>query len=317
MKKYFLYLSGLLLLGSCFCVQAQSVAIVAESDNTLIEIVAPDTFSNGSGPYFFAGRTGQAVGSYRRGLLKFDVAGNVQTAAIIDSVSLSLHLGQAPNTNSVALAFHAVTKPWGEGTSYSTGGMGDSVEVGDVTWVHSSYPTQYWDSVGGDFEQAASQGFVVGDTGFYQFESVSAGLLADVQSWAVSPASNFGWIVIGTDTTPSSTKRFDSREHPIPVNRPTLTVFYHFPNAVVEETKSIFRVSPNPCSNQLRIEIDKSQDNMRSALVRDLLGRYIATPMIALDGQIMLDCSGWSNGLHFISVELDDLDILTLPVLKN
>ena len=48
-------------------------------------------------------------------------------------------------------------------------------------------------------------------------------MVADVQSWLVNPASNFGWLVLGDESGSGTAKRFDTRESASP---PVLTVEY-------------------------------------------------------------------------------------------
>ena len=56
-------------------------------------------------------------------------------------------------------------------------------------------------------------------------------MASDVQAWVDSPSSNFGWILIGIETTPVTTKRFITRNHPDPNVRPSLVVNYTPPAA--------------------------------------------------------------------------------------
>jgi len=48
-------------------------------------------------------------------------------------------------------------------------------------------------------------------------------MIADVQSWVNNPASNFGWLVLGDESTIATAKRFDTRESASP---PVLTIQY-------------------------------------------------------------------------------------------
>ena len=75
---------------------------------------------------------------------------------------------------------------------------------------------------GGDFGDVASASAVVGGAGTYTW----GGLADDVQGWVDNPGSNFGWIVIGDESTLSSVRRFASREYPVVGERPALTVDY-------------------------------------------------------------------------------------------
>ena len=51
-------------------------------------------------------------------------------------------------------------------------------------------------------------------------------MIADVQLWLDNPASNFGWLVLGDESTSATAKRFDTRESDSP---PVLTIVYTAP----------------------------------------------------------------------------------------
>ena len=51
-------------------------------------------------------------------------------------------------------------------------------------------------------------------------------MAADVQSWITSPGTNFGWILLGSESQLNSARRFDTHEHAIEDNRPALTITY-------------------------------------------------------------------------------------------
>jgi hypothetical protein len=51
-------------------------------------------------------------------------------------------------------------------------------------------------------------------------------MIADVQAWADAPGENYGWILIGDETSSTTVKRFDSRESSEEALRPILTVEY-------------------------------------------------------------------------------------------
>jgi hypothetical protein len=214
--------SGALLVGRA--AGAEVVSLEPVRDNTLCE----DGFgalSNGSGRHLFAGRTGLSD-SRRRGLLAFDVAGNVPQGSVVTSVKLTLHMSRtlaAPHT----VELRKVSSDWGEGASDAAleeGGCTASA-AGDATWIHTFFDTSFWGAAGGDFSGVASASRAVGTVGSYEWGS-TAQMVADVQGWLDSPADNFGWVLLGNEATPSTTKRFDSRDHPDPSVRPILTVTY-------------------------------------------------------------------------------------------
>ena len=51
----------------------------------------------------------------------------------------------------------------------------------------------------------------------------SAGLVADVQAWVNSPATNFGWFVIGNEAAQGNALRFDTHESGVGT-QPTLSI---------------------------------------------------------------------------------------------
>jgi len=209
---------------------AEVIAFSAVQDTTLCESATGDT-SNGAGSYFFAGRNG--MGEVRRGLLAFDVAGQVPASSNIEQAVLQLSMSRTRvGTSPVALL--AVLAPWGEGTSDAGGQEGGCApsSPGDATWVHRFFSNTFWTVPGGDFAPGAGAIQAVGGIGTYLW-GPTAKIAADVQSWLDSPASNFGWVVVG-DETATSAKRFDSRENVDASARPVLFVDYRAPEATTD-----------------------------------------------------------------------------------
>ncbi|MCL4211792.1 MAG: DNRLRE domain-containing protein [Phycisphaeraceae bacterium] len=208
---------------------ADTVHIGAMRDNTLF-FHAEGAISNGAGQHFFAGVNSQ--NNLRRGLLAFDIVGAVPAGATITGVSLTLHLSSA-NPAPRMMTLHRILTAWGEGASDAPGeeGNGAPAQPGDATWRHTFHDTQFWTTPGGDFDAAASGGLLVGDVGFYTWSSVlgNPGMVVDVQQWLDNPALNHGWLLRGDESTTSTAKRFDTREHPTTEFRPVLTVEYTIP----------------------------------------------------------------------------------------
>ncbi len=201
------------------------IAIEPIRDNTLFESDSGH-LSNGQGQYLFTGRTAQGANSIRRGVLLFDIAGNVPIPSYIDSVSLNLNLSKTiSGPQNVSL--HRLTTDWGEGASNATGqeGGGALSLTGDATWLHTFYDTSLWGIPGGDYEGDASATQAVAGLGMYTWSSTPQ-LVIDVQLWLDNPLSNFGWIILGDESLGSTAKRFDSREHPTPANHPTLNIHF-------------------------------------------------------------------------------------------
>ena len=203
-----------------------SVELQPDRDNTLYE----DTngqLSNGAGQFIFAGMTNQP--KIRRGALNFDVSGSgIPTGSTIDSATLTLNMSRTAG-GAATVSLHRFTATWGEAGSIAPGaeGEGTAPQTGDVTWIHTFFNSGQWTNPGGDFVSAPTASTTVQGTGFYSW--TSAAMVSDIQGWLDNPADNFGWILIGDESTPVTTKRFDSRQNDVSQNRPKLTVFYSRP----------------------------------------------------------------------------------------
>ena len=202
---------------------AQTVTLEANQDNVLIEDPA-GALSNGIGPALFSGRVrSTGLGLIRRSLVAFDLS-SIPPGSTINSASLQMVVNLTPNMLAYDFDLFAVTTAWGEGTSNTSGGIGAPSTPGDATWLHSDYPGTLWNTVGGDYVGTSSATTTIAGNGTYTW--TSAQLAADVQSWVNNPSSNFGWILIGDESTITTAKRFASREDPDPLDRPQLTVTY-------------------------------------------------------------------------------------------
>jgi len=199
------------------------VELQAAADNTLYEDPA-GALSNGAGQYLFAGTNSGSV--IKRGLIRFDVASALPPDASITNVSLVLHLSRSAGGDQ-PVALHRVLSDWGEGDTDADGaeGGGGPATPGSATWLHTFYDQAFWDTPGGDFDAAPSAERIIGAAeGYYEWSS--PGLALDVQAWLNGDAVDFGWIMICGELDASTAKRFDSRENPDTLLRPTLVVEY-------------------------------------------------------------------------------------------
>ena len=209
----------------CAGIRSASAAIIVinpSKDNTLYEYdPAEGDTSNALGLHFFAGVTG--MGELRRGVLAFEIAGSIPAGSTITVVSLSRNMSRTPLETARTVELHTLLADWGEGTSHAPGEEGDGAPAtpNDATWRHRFFDTMFWTNEGGDFSATVSASQSVGPIGQYTWSS--AQMVADVQSWLDNPGSNFGWLVLGDESTNVTTKRFDSRESASP---PVLTIQY-------------------------------------------------------------------------------------------
>jgi hypothetical protein len=226
--------------------QAVTMVLPASHDASIFQN-NPD-YASGSGNALVSGTNGSI--SPRRGLLAFDVAGNVPVGATIQSAELTMYLAQFAGSggggNGAATAtidLHRITSPWDEGAtqrrdppddSLNGIGQGAPAAIGDATWNERSFgatPQQPWQQPGGDFVSAVSSSATVDTTVDAAFTWPStANLLADVQNWLANPTTNFGWMLVNEDETSSRTFRaFYSREVATVEHRPALTITYSLP----------------------------------------------------------------------------------------
>ncbi|MCH9652115.1 MAG: DNRLRE domain-containing protein [Deltaproteobacteria bacterium] len=209
------------------------VVLQPEKDNTLFDDTATGgggQTSNGQGAGLFVGLVGN--GSARRGLLSFDLAGSLPAGSTVNSVSLTLNVDMT-GVGDVPISLHTALSDWGEGSSNANGmgggGGGAPAVSGDATWLHTFFNSQFWATVGGDFEPVASASMMVGGSGPYTWGTTPE-MVADVQSWLDDPAGNFGWVVVGDEaSSPPTSKRIVSREGVDAMLRPQLVVDFDPP----------------------------------------------------------------------------------------
>ncbi len=202
---------------------AETVFIEASRDATLVEDPS-GSLANGSGPALFVGRTNARENSVRRALVYFDIAEAVPRDARVEGVWLTLSMTPS-NPAPRRIRLHRLLSAWGEGPSSASGGGGDASAPGDATWIHTFYDEAFWVKPGGHFVARASASLEVGTFDSYTWQS-SPKMVADVRMWLARPHRNFGWILIGDETTPQNAKSFASREQPDVSLRPLLEVHY-------------------------------------------------------------------------------------------
>src|SRR6478735_3044119 len=123
-------------------VNAGIVNINPSKDNTLYEYDPLDgDRSNALGFHFFAGETG--MNELRRGVLAFDIAGNISFGS---------------TNTAYVMELHRLLADWGEGTSIAPGEEGDGAPAtpNDATWRHRFFDTMFWSTQGGDFSAIVS-----------------------------------------------------------------------------------------------------------------------------------------------------------------
>jgi hypothetical protein len=210
------------------------MTIPASKDNTIFQSNVNN--SAGGAAAFYSGTNN--VASPRRGLLAFDVAGNVPAGRTITDVQLKLYLALSPNSSNQTIGLHRLNADWGEGTAGSStpgvGGTGNgfAASAGDATWNERFFGSAAWTNPGatGDFTPVASASSVVGGPVDSPHTWLStAALVNDVHNWLDAPANNFGWALINANEAVVQTfKAFYSRSSTQNSGawRPALTITY-------------------------------------------------------------------------------------------
>lgn len=219
----------LLVAGVWSSASADVVELTPDRDNTVFSF--DEDKSNGQGIYLFSGKTSSEDFGVRRALLRFDLSG-IPPGSVVNSASLTLKCSRHPFSNPTPQThtLHRVLADWGEGTSDAgASGQGALATAGDATWTQRFYGAANWATPGGDLVAAPSGATVVGtctdmgDLTDVTFAS-SPQLVADVQVWASSPGTNFGWALVGNEAAFTTARRFQSRDDPVGPYRPRLTI---------------------------------------------------------------------------------------------
>jgi hypothetical protein len=176
--------------------------------------------SNGIGVHLFAGATDD--GLIRRGVIAFNLA-SIPAGSTITSATLHMNMSRTSSGTARTVTLYKLLADWGEGTSNASNeeGRGAPATPNDATWRHRFFSSSFWATQGGNFSTTPSASTAVGGVGAYSWSSPQ--LTADVQSWLNTPASNFGWAIVGTEGTSTTAKRFDTRESG---NPPVLAITY-------------------------------------------------------------------------------------------
>jgi PKD repeat protein len=214
---------------------ATTVTLEASQDNTIYEtfdagppIVNFRNNNYGAGLDMIAGNT--ISRGPRRAMVRFDVSG-IASTSVIQSANLQLTntspstVGQV--TGNQTFTIRRITSSWIEGTtSAGSAGQGGAALGGGATWLRrSTSPLVSWTSAGGDF--AASSGTILVTDSLIAFQSSNVG--ADVQTWLTTPATNFGWMLVGNEVATKTVKWFATRENATVSARPKLTVVFRPP----------------------------------------------------------------------------------------
>jgi hypothetical protein len=229
--------------------RAATVNLTPVADTSMLESEPNNNLGNGA--TLLAG--GRRQGGRTRALIQFDIASSIPAGSTITAVTLTLNVTQTPSGGiSSTFDLNRVLAAWGEGAGSDH--HGSVATAGQASWNNRLGPGTPWTTAGGDFSTTASASKGVAGNGAYTFAS-TASLVADVQSWRDTPASNFGWLLRSeSETTPVTIRRFGNRS--AGANAPVLTITYTPPPPpppnmfAVGLVGNAFRFSFNAASNQ-------------------------------------------------------------------
>jgi hypothetical protein len=227
-KRFFAVFASTLLISWGAQTRAVTLTLEPSADATLYEVpVASPETANSRGQHLFAGRI--TTNERRRALIRFDVSA-IPADATVTSAQLSMSLTRDPPGMLPAVNFSLlrIVSAWSEGSSDAgePGGNGTAATMGDPTWTQRAFPSAPWMNAGGDVVASASAVTSANLVGRYLWGS-SPAMVSDVQSWAMTPASNLGWALIADESAGIQTaRRFASREAASAVTRPQLVIEY-------------------------------------------------------------------------------------------
>jgi len=223
MKK--IYFSGLFAVLS-FIGFSQSVNLTPTKDNSIFA----DAPFNSSGSGSLYSGTNASTNS-RRALMKFDFS-SIPAGSTILTAELTVNVDQYSGTGGHFYSLYPLTVEFGEGTS-SGGGAGAPAVAPDATWNDAMFGTVPWGAIGGDFVPTAMTfSSMSGSTGNQVFGTMP-GFVSVVQTWFDTPAANFGMIMVGDEGSPSTARRFGSKDVGV---APVLVVTYSPPPCFIPPT---------------------------------------------------------------------------------
>jgi hypothetical protein len=195
--------------------------------------------------------------------MQFDIAAVIPSGSTINSVSLSMVVTRGGNHPDAIMSLHPVLTLWGEGTNgcgVRGGGQGEPAVAGAATWNDAEAGISAWATPGGDYGAISASTLVNTTTPVWDTNPV---MVADVQGWLDNPVANFGWVLIGDENSPTTARRFDSREG---TAAPSLTVDFT-PSGAVEAccqgdgTCSLTIEGSDECSGTTLPGVDSCEPN--------------------------------------------------------
>ena len=198
--------------------------------DTFLNSFHPDN-NNGGSTTFFTGENGE--GGIMHALIRCDLPDAINERVTVAQVTLTLTTagvagGTTPPTAAIEFLL-PLTQPWGEGDKVGetmmTYTVGQACTAGEATWNQSQCSITNWTTAGGTvgaLSASTTSPALIGAN--VTFTSASGGMVTDVQSWADTPASNYGWLMASSSSALGQAQRFNSSE--AGAGQPSLAVTY-------------------------------------------------------------------------------------------
>ncbi len=247
--------------------------ITSNKDNTINESPA-GVLANSTG-LIYVGNVAKTDSITRRGLVQFDLSA-IPSGATVDSVKLVMSLQASAN---MTIEMYSVSANWGEGTSYSGGGLGVAPTTNDVTWLHSFYSGTTWTTPGGDYD--ATMAFSATITSIDTEVTFSSdNMKSNVAAWVSGSASNYGWLLKSSDETTASkgviAKLYSKETATTEAQKPTLYVYYTSTTTETALVEGIPEISlyPMPAVNVVTVA---TTEDVVIVEILDISGKTVMT----------------------------------------
>ena len=216
-RGFCVVLAGMGLFAASHDLRAATITLPAVQDATLFGGADAGSNTSLADPGIFVGTDSSS--NPKRGLIEFNIAGNIPAGATITSVTLQLTVGQTAGGGTLVTAstinLFDESQAWGQptnvagSTTFSGMGHGKPAKTGDATWNDSFYSTTSptpnptpWTTAGGDWSSGLTASASASSTGSPAAVTWSStAMVTDVQNWLNTPSSNFGWLLKNSDET--------------------------------------------------------------------------------------------------------------------
>eukprot|EP00055_Hartaetosiga_balthica_P001902 m.2224 g.2224 ORF g.2224 m.2224 type:complete len:303 (-) comp1738_c1_seq1:277-1185(-) len=206
---------SLFLCDDSIAARVNSVEYRSDKDTTICQSEDMSTsMSNARGDGLYIGTI--SLGLNRRSLVYFDVSdlrNDISSTNEIESASFILYERRINWPKDSEITVHRILEPWNEGMSSAVGGKCADSTADDASWtLRRVGDNSTWSGgPGGSFDPIPSATIQVASGG-EEYLWTGDGLLRDVREWVNRTAPNYGWIVIGDESSEQTAKSFGSRE---------------------------------------------------------------------------------------------------------